>query len=71
MTVPPLFGWEEILAVLGLVTAAAVAFLLIATVCTAVIGRWEWQAFLAGRSRRQEWGPPAPEPDPRDQRSPV
>ena len=51
MTVPPLFGWEDILAVLGTVIAAAVAFLLIAAVCAAFTGRSEWQAFLAGRSR--------------------
>jgi hypothetical protein len=61
MTVPPLFGWEEILAVLVLVIAAAVAFLLVAAVLAAFTGRPEWQAFLAGRSRRRP--APASEPD--------
>jgi hypothetical protein len=64
MTVPPLFGWQEILAVLALVIAAALAFLLIAAVCAAFTGRSEWQAFLAGRSRRSRWAPSASEPGP-------
>ncbi len=59
MTVPPLFGWEDILAALGMVIVAAVAFLLIAAVCAAFTGRSEWQAFLAGRSRRSGEAPSA------------
>jgi hypothetical protein len=63
MTVPPLFGWGEILTVLVLVIAAAVAFLLVAAVLAAFTGRSEWQAFLAGRSRRRPGPWPASEPD--------
>jgi hypothetical protein len=63
MTVPPLFGWEEILTVLVLVIAAAVAFLLVAAVAAAFTGRSEWQAFLAGRSRRHPVPSSASEPD--------
>ena len=63
MTVPPLFGWGEILTVLVLVIAAAVAFLLVAAVLAAFTGQSEWQAFLAGRSRRRPRLSPASEPD--------
>lgn len=53
LTVPPLFGWQEIMAVLGLVIAAAAAFLVIAAVATLWTGRSEWRAYLEARSRRE------------------
>ena len=54
MTVPPLFGWWEILVLLVVVVlVAVVAFLLLGT-GPAASGRSEWQAFLAGRSHRSE-----------------
>jgi hypothetical protein len=54
MTVPPLFGWQEIITALLLVIAAAVAFLVIAAVGAAASGRSEWRAWLDGRSRTGE-----------------
>ncbi|GAA3168269.1 hypothetical protein GCM10010531_21380 [Blastococcus jejuensis] len=52
LTVPPLFGWEEIVTVLGIVIAGAAAFLVIAAIATAWTGRAEWRAYLDARSRR-------------------
>ena len=61
MTVPPLFGWWEILVLLMIVVAvAAVAFMFLGT-GPAASGRSEWQAFLDGRSSR-----PEPETSPYD-----
>lgn len=52
LTVPPLFGWEEIVTVLGVVIAGTAAFLVIAAIATAWTGRSEWRAYLDARSRR-------------------
>ena len=52
LTVPPLFGWWEILVLLVvLVVVAALAFLFLGA-GPAASGRSEWQAFLDGRSSR-------------------
>ena len=60
MTVPPLFGWWEILVLLVvLVVVAVVAFLFVGA-GPAASGRSEWQAFLDGRSGPRR---PAPRPD--------
>jgi hypothetical protein len=53
LTVPPLHGWVEIVALLGAVIAVAVAFLVIAAGWSAFSGRSEWQAWLEGRSGRR------------------
>jgi hypothetical protein len=50
MTVPPLFGWQEIAVVLVLLGALGVAFLVLATARAGTGERSEWQAYLAGRS---------------------
>lgn len=50
MTVPPLFGWETILAVLALLVAVAVVFFLVAAAGRGVDSRSEWQAWLDARS---------------------
>jgi hypothetical protein len=54
MTVPPLFGWEGIILVLALLTAVAVAFLLIGAAGSSARGRSEWEAWLEARSRPRE-----------------
>ncbi len=54
MTVPPLHGWLDIVALLGVVIAVAVAFLMIAAAWSAFSGRSEWQAWLDGRSHRRQ-----------------
>ena len=54
MTVPPLHGWVEIVALLGAVIAVAVAFLVIAAGWSAFSGRSEWQGWLDARSSRPE-----------------
>ena len=54
MTVPPLFGWEDIATVLVLLVAAAVAFLVIATARAGADERSEWQAWLDARSRMRQ-----------------
>ena len=53
MTVPPMHGWVEIVALLGAVVAVAVAFFVIAAGWSAFSGRSEWQAWLDGRSDRR------------------
>jgi hypothetical protein len=51
MTVPPLFGWGDILAVLGLLVALVVVFLVVTAGAPAASRRSEWQAWLDARSR--------------------
>jgi hypothetical protein len=60
MTVPPLFGWEEILAVLILLVIVAVAVLVVLAAGTDASDRSEWQAWLDARSgeRPDPDGPP-------------
>lgn len=53
MTVPLLFGWEQILTVLLVLIALGVAFFVASAAGTSVDGRAEWQAGLAARSRRR------------------
>jgi len=53
MTVPPLFGWEDIAAVLVVLAAVAVAYLVIAAVWAGASGRSEWQAWLDARPSRR------------------
>ena len=52
MTVPPLFGWGEILTVLVLLLVLVVVFLVVAAAAPAGSRRSEWQAGLAARSNR-------------------
>lgn len=61
MTVPPLFGWGDILAVLGLVVLVAVAFVVFAAAGSDPRGRSDWEASLEARSRRRRY--PAEELD--------
>jgi hypothetical protein len=51
MTVPPLFGWQNILTVLTVLLVVAVVFFLASATGRSVDGRSEWQAALAARSR--------------------
>jgi hypothetical protein len=53
MTVPPWFGWEEILAALMLLVIVAVAAVVILVAAKAGSERSEWQAWLNGRSARR------------------
>ncbi|MET0764614.1 MAG: hypothetical protein ABWY29_07090 [Blastococcus sp.] len=57
MTVPPWFGWENILAVLVLLILIAVAFFVASAAGADENGRSEWQALLDARSRQR------PDPD--------
>ncbi len=50
-TVPPLHGWQGIVAVLLVAVAVGVAFLLIGAVVTGRRASPEWDAWLDGRSR--------------------
>jgi hypothetical protein len=52
MTVPPLFGWEAIVAVLVLLLAVAVAFFVLSATGHAPSGQTEFQAWLEARSSR-------------------
>jgi hypothetical protein len=52
MTVPPLFGWENILVVLLVLVAIAVAFFIITAAGPAASERQDWQRFLESRSGR-------------------
>jgi hypothetical protein len=52
MTVPPLFGWGEILTVLVLLLVLVVAFLVVTAAAPASSRRSEWAAWLDGRSSR-------------------
>jgi hypothetical protein len=62
MTVPPLFGWEAILAVLTILVAVAVTFLVMGATGAGADERSEWQAWLDARSSRR----PVPATDPDD-----
>ena len=53
MTVPPLFGWEQILIAVALVVVVAVVALVVLAAGLATSGRSEWQAWLDGRSARR------------------
>lgn len=65
MTVPPLFGWENIALVLLVLVALAVAFFVLLASGTGSLRRSEWQAWLADRSSGtadpagEPWHPPA------------
>jgi uncharacterized membrane protein len=61
MTVPPLFGWGDILAVLGLVVLVALAFFVFSAAGSDARGRSEWEASLEARSSRRRY--PADETD--------
>jgi hypothetical protein len=61
MTVPPLFGWGDILTVLALLVVLAVAFVVITAAGTDASGRAEWQASLDARSGRRRY--PTADPD--------
>ena len=61
MTVPPLFGWGEIVTILVLLVAVAVVFFVIASAGAPVSGRSEWQASLDARSSRRRT--PVPDAD--------
>lgn len=63
LTVPPTFGWEEILTVLVLVVVVAVAFLVAGVVAASMTERREWQAWLEARPSRQ--AQPVLDPDDR------
>jgi hypothetical protein len=52
MTVPPLFGWETIVAVLVLLLVVAVVFFVASASGRAPSGRSEFQAWLDARSNR-------------------
>jgi hypothetical protein len=54
LTVPPLFGWWEILVLLVVVLVVAVIAFLFLGAGPAASERSEWQAFLDGRSSRRE-----------------
>lgn len=58
MTVPPLFGWEAVAAVVLLVLAVAVLAAVAAAAAGRRGGRREWEAWLAGRSRLPGAGEP-------------
>ncbi|MFD2093364.1 hypothetical protein [Blastococcus deserti] len=60
MTVPLLFGWQHILAVLLVLVAVAVVFLLIGATGAGGNERSEWQAWLDARAGRR--ADPAGEP---------
>ena len=58
MTVPPLFGWENILVLLLLLVVLVVTFFVLTAAGPADSERQEWQRFLDARSRRA--GAPTP-----------
>ena len=53
MTVPPLFGWENILIVLITLIVVAVAYFLASAAGTGADSRSEWQAILDARRRER------------------
>ena len=50
MTVPPLYGWGDIVLILVVLVVLAVAVGVLLSIGTAETGRSEWQAWLDGRS---------------------
>jgi hypothetical protein len=54
MTVPPLFGWGEILTVLVLLLVLVVVFLVVTAAAPASSRRSEWAAWLDARSSRDQ-----------------
>lgn len=52
MTVPPLFGWENIVLVLALMAVVGLAFLLHSVARGSVHERADWQSWLEARSSR-------------------
>jgi hypothetical protein len=56
MTVPPLFGWEVLLALLLVLVALAVLFFLASATGRGADDRPEWEAWLDARSRRRPDG---------------
>jgi len=52
MTVPPLFGWENIVLVLVLMAVVGAAFLLHSVARGSVHERADWQSWLEARSSR-------------------
>ena len=51
MTVPLLFGWQEILLLLLVLIVVAVAYFVVTAAGPATSEREDWQRFLEGRSR--------------------
>lgn len=66
MTVPPLFGWEEIATVLVLLLVVAAAFFVASAAGRAPSGRSEFQAWLDARSIRYAEPPDGPSDEPAD-----
>ena len=64
MTVPPLSGWEGILALVVVLLAVGVAFLVIWAFASSGSERAEWQAWLDGRSGAGHDAPGRPESGP-------
>jgi hypothetical protein len=52
MTVPPLFGWEQILTVLTVLVTVAVLFVVVRSTWADRTERSEFQGWLEGRSGR-------------------
>jgi hypothetical protein len=52
MTVPPLFGWENIVLVLALMAVVGLAFLVHSVARGSVHERADWQSWLEARSSR-------------------
>ena len=69
MTVPPLFGWQEIATLLVLVAVLGIAFLVVATARAGSGERSEWEAWRHGRSRRDQDPASAPQGPAADDRA--
>ena len=54
MTVPLLFGWEQIMTVLTVVVVVAVLFVVVRSTWADRTERSEWQSWLEGRSSRHQ-----------------
>ena len=63
MTVPPLYGWENIVLLLVVLVVVAVAVGVLLSVGKAQTGRSEWQAWLDGRSAGSPEGDPGLRPE--------